>query len=249
MLSCLQVTNTLTFPFSAIGELTGQLGTSNRCPSQHERPCDGFTPCLRSQSCLALPLLAKLVRSGSCKKICTSLHPALMGVYLLPVSSVWRQCHASRGLNYPGLINFPNMWSYLLPSNHALFACRGLECTGTLIGPKHVVTAAHCVFDINDSRQYVSSLNFSPGESSDSSLPFGTDQWSSVRVLSQFTSQASLLCQPCRAHMQVTSDLWSAAPSGALMAVWVVARSGSCAGCPDPIADGLANTQAKCVLG
>lgn len=50
------------------------------------------------------------------------------------------------------------------------------------------------MFDINDSRQYVSSLNFSPGESSDSSLPFGTDQWSSVRVLSQFTSQVSLLC-------------------------------------------------------
>ena len=97
------------------------------------------------------------------------------------------------------------MWSCLLYSHHAYRACRGLECTGTLIGPKHVVTAAHCVFDINDSRQYVSSLNFSPGESSDSSLPFGTDQWSSVRVLSQFTSQASRLCQPCRAHTQVSS--------------------------------------------
>ena len=66
---------------------------------------------------------------------------------------------------------------------------RGLECTGTLIGPKHVVTAAHCVFDINDSRQYVSSLNFAPGETSQNNLPFGTAQWSSVRVLSQFTSQ------------------------------------------------------------
>ena len=68
-------------------------------------------------------------------------------------------------------------------------SCRGLECTGTLIGPKHVVTAAHCVFDINDSRQYVSSLNFAPGEMSQNSLPFGTAQWSSVRVLSQFTNQ------------------------------------------------------------
>ena len=67
--------------------------------------------------------------------------------------------------------------------------CRGLECTGTLIGPKHVVTAAHCVFDINDSRQYVSSLNFAPGEENQNDLPFGTAQWSSVRVLSQFTSQ------------------------------------------------------------
>ena len=52
-----------------------------------------------------------------------------------------------------------------------------------------MVTAAHCVFDINDSRQYVSSLNFAPGESSQNSLPYGTAQWSSVRVLSQFTSQ------------------------------------------------------------
>ena len=94
----------------------------------------------------------------------------------------------------------------MLSSDHAYHACRGLECTGTLIGPKHVVTAAHCVFDINDSRQYVSSLNFSPGESSDSNLPFGTDQWSSVRVLSQFTSQARLLRQPCQAHMQVSSE-------------------------------------------
>ena len=68
-------------------------------------------------------------------------------------------------------------------------SCRGLECTGTLIGPKHVVTAAHCVFDINDSRQYVSSLNFAPGESSQNNLPYGTAQWSSVRVLSQFTGQ------------------------------------------------------------
>ncbi len=73
---------------------------------------------------------------------------------------------------------------------------RGLECTGTLIGPKHVVTAAHCVFDINDSRQYVSSLNFAPGETSQNNLPFGTAQWSSVRVLSQFTSQVRQFASP-----------------------------------------------------
>ncbi|BDA51220.1 probable glutamyl endopeptidase [Coccomyxa sp. Obi] len=91
-----QVTNTVQFPFSAVGELTGQLGTSNR----------------------------------------------------------------------------------------------GLECTGTLIGPKHVVTAAHCVYDINDSHQYVASINFAPGQNGNAQ-PYGQLEWSSVRVLSQFTSQAS----------------------------------------------------------
>ncbi len=66
--------------------------------------------------------------------------------------------------------------------------CRGLECTGTLIGPKHVVTAAHCVYDINDSHQYVASINFAPGQNGNAE-PYGQLEWSSVRVLSQFTSQ------------------------------------------------------------
>ncbi len=58
-------------------------------------------------------------------------------------------------------------------------------------GPRHVVTAAHCVFDINASRQYVSSLNFAPGQSGASTQPYGSVDWASVRVLSQFTSQVS----------------------------------------------------------
>ncbi len=53
------------------------------------------------------------------------------------------------------------------------------------------VTAAHCVYDINDSHQYVASLNFAPGEASENALPYGSVQWASVRVLSQFTNQAS----------------------------------------------------------
>jgi hypothetical protein len=47
------------------------------------------------------------------------------------------------------------------------------------------------VFDINASRQYVSSLNFAPGQSGASTQPYGSVDWASVRVLSQFTSQVS----------------------------------------------------------
>lgn len=78
-----------------------------------------------------------------------------------------------------------------LISNLHLIWRRGLECTGTLIGPKHVVTAAHCVYDINDSHQYVASINFAPGQNGNRQ-PFGQLDWSSVRVLSQFTSQVGL---------------------------------------------------------
>ncbi|KAK9838458.1 hypothetical protein WJX81_000661 [Elliptochloris bilobata] len=65
---------------------------------------------------------------------------------------------------------------------------RGLECTGTLIGPKHVVTAAHCVFDINDSHQYVSALNFAAGQNGNLQ-PFGQAAWATLRVVDQFTQQ------------------------------------------------------------
>ena len=51
-----------------------------------------------------------------------------------------------------------------------------------------MVTAAHCVYDINDSHQYVDSLDFKPALSG-ASAPFGTLRWKTARVLSQFTSQ------------------------------------------------------------
>jgi V8-like Glu-specific endopeptidase len=58
-------------------------------------------------------------------------------------------------------------------------------CSAALIGPKTVLTAAHCVFD-HDTGGWAQQLIFIPGALDAENAPFGTYDWDSVHILKGF---------------------------------------------------------------
>jgi glutamyl endopeptidase len=58
-------------------------------------------------------------------------------------------------------------------------------CTGTLIGPHHIVTAGHCVYNIATDKWY-SNLNVSLGQNGNSK-PYGTSTWKKALAVTGWT--------------------------------------------------------------
>ena len=58
-------------------------------------------------------------------------------------------------------------------------------CTATLIGPKTVITAAHCVYD-HATGGWVQAMTFLPGMTDAETAPFGQFDWANVNILKGF---------------------------------------------------------------
>ncbi|MCA9221940.1 MAG: serine protease, partial [Planctomycetales bacterium] len=61
-----------------------------------------------------------------------------------------------------------------------------IGCTGTLVGPRHVLTAGHRVYNINTDQWY-SRLDFTPAQNGNGSPPYGTITWRTAVAVKGWT--------------------------------------------------------------
>jgi glutamyl endopeptidase len=60
-----------------------------------------------------------------------------------------------------------------------------IGCTGTLVGPHHVLTAGHCVYNVDNNKWY-KRIEFSPGRNGDQ-FPYGTVGWKKALAVNGWT--------------------------------------------------------------